>query len=79
LKKRIPDTVPKVSLVNLTPTSIGEASLLSGAIGAVFGPQSEHGQFTLTVTPGLGVWRLPLSSTARHLIVADGLPWAIHV
>src|SRR4051794_7564602 len=54
-------------------------SLLSVLAGVVFGPQIEHGQLTLTVTPAPAVWRLPLSSTARHLTVVDGLPWAVHV
>src|SRR4051812_26472025 len=54
-------------------------SLLSVFAGVVFGPQIEHGQVMSTVTPAPGVCRLPLSSTARHLIVVDGLPWAVHV
>src|SRR3954449_2038233 len=54
-------------------------SLLSVFAGVVFGPQIEHGQVMPTVTPAPGVWRLPLSSTARHSIVVDGLPCAVHV
>ena len=52
---------------------------MSGA-GAMFGPQSEHGQVTPTDTPAVaGVSMLPLSSVARALIVELGLPWAFHV
>ncbi len=32
----------------------------------------------LTVVPDEGVSMLPLSSTARDSIVAEGLPWATH-
>ena len=46
--------------------------------GVVAVPQIEQGQFTLTVMPGPGFSRLPLSSTARDSIVVVGLPWATH-
>src|ERR671930_1574400 len=75
----MPEIEPKLSALNFTPTSTGEASPASGVPGVTLVPHSEHGQVTLTVTPGPGVCRLPLSSTARHLIVVDGLPWATHV
>ena len=68
--------MPKVSEVNFTPTSIEDPSPESGpAVDPV--PQIEHGQVTLTLTPGPGVSRFPLSSTARDLITVDGAPWAI--
>ena len=63
---------------NLTPTSVEAGSPESGVAGVTLVPQIEHGQFTLTVTPGPGVSRFPLSSTARVLIVVVGYPWAIH-
>src|SRR5919109_3056028 len=75
----MPLIVPYVSVLNLTPTSTGVGSVESGAIGETLVPHSEQGHVTLTETPALGVCRLPLSSTARHLIVVDGLPWAIQV
>jgi hypothetical protein len=77
-QKRTPETVPNRSLVNLTPTSIAPGSPLSAFAGVVAVPQIEHGHVTGTVTPAPGTCRLPLSSTARHLIVAAGLPCAIH-
>ena len=44
--------------------------------GSAVVPQIEQVQVTLSVTPADGVSRLPLSSTARDLIVALGLPCA---
>ncbi len=65
----------------MTPTSIGVGSPESAwsGSGAMFGPQSEHGQLTPTDTPAVAAPRLPLSSVARALIVELGLPWAFHV
>jgi hypothetical protein len=67
-----------VSVLNLTPTSIDAGSPESVVVGVTLVPQIEHGQFTLTVTPGPGFSRLPLSSTAQDSIVVAGLPCAIH-
>src|SRR5712664_637339 len=74
----MPLSVPKLSLVNLTPTSMALPSPESADLGVTFGPQMEHGHATLTDTPAAGVSRLPLSSTARDLIGVDGTPWATH-
>ena len=54
-----------------------ESTSADGTLTAL--PQIEHGQFTVTVRPAPGVSRLPLSSTARVLIVVVGAPWAIQV
>jgi hypothetical protein len=62
----------------LTPTSIDAGSPESAVLGLVLVPQIEQGHLTLTVVPAPGVSRLPLSSTARVLIVAEGFPWATH-
>ena len=67
-----------MSALNLTPTSIDAGSPESLFVGVTLVPQIEQGQFTLTVTPGPGFSRLPLSSTARDSIVVVGFPWAIH-
>src|SRR4051794_36494733 len=74
----MPLTVPKTSDLNLTPTSIGVGSPESGSAG-VTPDQSEHGQPTLRVTPLPGVPTLPLSSVARTLMFAVGLPWTAQV
>src|SRR5664279_514618 len=71
--------VPKVSVVNLTPTSTLLPSPESIPPGVALVPHTEHGQVTVTVVPVEGVSRLPLSSTARVLIVLDGLPCAIQL
>src|SRR5689334_4266802 len=63
---------------NLTPKLTPCASLKSITSGVTLVPQIEHGQVTLTVSPCAGASRLPLSSTARALIVVVGYPWAIH-
>ena len=56
----------------MTPDLDAAASPESAACrGDVPVPQIEHGQVTLTVVPADGVSRLPLSSTARVLIVVD--------
>ena len=55
----------------MTPSSTAAGSFSSGPVKESF--QIEQGQVravTLTVTPALGVSRLPLSSAARVLIVA---------
>ena len=74
-------TAPKLSALNLTPTSpaVGSPESASAVGTWVLVPHSEHGQLTLTVTPAPGVCRLPLSSTARTLTTVEGLPWAVHV
>jgi hypothetical protein len=76
----MPVIAPKLSALNFTPTSpdVGSPESASALGTWVLVPQSEHGQFTVTVVPAPGVWRLPLSSTARTLTTVDGLPWAIH-
>jgi hypothetical protein len=63
---------------NLTPTLTGIPSLKSTAPRVTLVLQIEHGQVTLTVCPRPGLPRLPLSSTARVLIVIVGYPWAIY-
>ena len=67
-----------MSVLNFTPTSVAAASPESACAGVVLVPQIEQGQLTLTVVPAPGVSRLPLSSTARDLIVVDGFPCAFH-
>src|SRR3954453_3383213 len=74
----MPLMVPKLSDVNFTPTSPGVGSLESTDPGFVLVPQIEHGHVTSIETPAPGVCRLALSSTARALIVVDGLPCANH-
>src|SRR5664279_5926720 len=71
--------VPKVSVVNLTPTSTLLPSPESIPPGVALVPHTEHGQVTVTVVPVEGVSRLPLSSTARVWIVLVGTPWAIQL
>src|SRR5437660_7126852 len=71
--------VPKRSEVTFTPTSMELGSAPSGVLGASELPKMEHGHTTLTVVPADGDSRLPLSSTARDLSTADGLPWADQV
>src|SRR5919204_1459469 len=73
--------VPNFSEVNLTPTSTGVGSSESRSALGTFqlAPHSEHGHVTVTGVPAPGVSRLPLSSTARTLIVVVGLPWAIQL
>jgi hypothetical protein len=65
-----------VSTVNLTPTSVDAESPESRVLGVTAGPQIEQGHGMSTVVPGDGLSMFPLSSTARDLIVVDGLPWA---
>src|SRR5664279_2643210 len=71
--------VPKVSEVNLTPTSMLLPSPESTPPGVALVPHTEHGQVTPMVIPAEGCSRLPLSSTARVLIVLVGAPWAIQL
>jgi hypothetical protein len=73
----MPLTVPKTSDLNLTPTSTELASPESAEAGVV-PDHSEHEQPTLTVVPVPGVPTLPLSSVARTLMVAVGLPCTVH-
>src|SRR4051794_34086728 len=73
----MPLTVPKTSDLNLTPTSTELASPESADAGVV-PDHSEHGQPTLTVVPLPGVPTFALSSVARALMFAVGLPWAVH-
>src|SRR3954451_22253462 len=74
----MPETVPNLSAVNFMPSSTApgspESRLAVGTVKPV--PNIEHGQLTLTLTPAPGVCRLPLSSTARTLMFAVGLPCA---
>ena len=65
---------PVVSDLNLTPTSIEAGSPESAVAGVTLVPQIEHGQLHVDRDPRPGVSRLPLSSTARVLIVVVGLP-----
>ena len=58
------------------PTSVALALPESATPGVAPAPQMEQLQPTFTVTPAEGVSRLPLSSTARVLIVVLGLPCA---
>ena len=62
--------------MNLTPTSTAVALPESLVPGVAPVPQIEQVQPTLTVDPADGVSMLPLSSTARDLMVALGLPCA---
>ena len=71
--------VPAISVVNLTPSVTAWASPESAVVGVIALPHSEQGQDTLTEVPAVGVSRLALSSTARDLIVVEGLPLATHV
>ena len=66
--------VPKRSEVNFTPTSMELGSAPSALVGVREVPKIEHGQLTVTVVPADGDSRLPLSSTARDLSTAEGLP-----
>src|SRR5262245_46302939 len=75
----MPVMKPAASLLNLTPSSSGVASPKSGIGGTVAAFQRlVHGQSPgsiTTVTPAPAASRLPLSSIARVLIVADpGVP-----
>src|SRR5215213_10986882 len=74
----MPVIVPKVSALNLTPTSTGDVSPASATAGVIVLPHSEHGQLTETGVPAPGVWVLPLSSVARTLMLAVGAPWTSH-
>ena len=65
--------------MNLTPSSTALGSCWSTTSGVTFGPAIVHGHPTLTVTLGDDDSRLPLSSTARALIVVLGEPWAIQL
>src|SRR5438067_2869986 len=63
---------PSWSAVNLTPTLTAALSDCDGVGGVTVDAQIVHGQAlgaTVTATPLPGVSRLPLSSTARLLIV----------
>src|SRR6185295_16477040 len=75
----MPVMKPSLSLLNFTPSSYGLPSAASGIGGTVVGfHRLVHGQSpcaTITVTPAPAASRLPLSSTARTLIVAEpGVP-----
>src|SRR5438105_6368798 len=74
----MPVTTPNTSEVNFTPSSVECGSPASGAGGLTAAPQIEHGHDTFTVIAGEGLPRLPLSSTARALMVVLGLPCAAH-
>ena len=65
-----------MSEVNLTPTSTGVALPESLVPGVAPVPQIEQVQPMLTEDPADGVSMLPLSSTARDLMVTLGLPCA---
>ena len=70
--------MPNVSDLNLTPTSVELLSPESTSGGVAPEPHSEQGHVTLTEMPE-GASRLPLSSTARDMIVADGVPWTVQL
>src|SRR4051812_7418901 len=72
LKKRTPDTNPERSERNLMPTSVAATLPESARAGAAPTPQMEQVQPTVTGAPADGVSRLPLSSTARDLMVVPG-------
>jgi hypothetical protein len=74
----MPVTVPKVAVVNLTPTLMALASPESTLVGVMLLPQIEQGQFTFTETPGPDVSIFPLSSVARERILVEGYPAAVH-
>ena len=74
----MPLTVPNLSVLNLTPTSTEVVSPES-VVDGVWLPHSEHEHETLTVVPLDALPRLALSSTARTLIVVEGLPWTCQV
>jgi hypothetical protein len=63
---------PAVSDVNAVPTVTALGSPESDVPGVSPAPHSEHGQLTFTVSPADGVSMLPLSSTARDMIVVVG-------
>src|SRR5215208_4962180 len=75
----MPETLPKTSERNFTPTSTGDVSPASGTDGVTVLPQIEQGQETATEAPAPGVWVFPLSSVARVLIMVVGWPCAVHV
>ena len=68
--------VPAVSLRNLMPSSTEPPSSESTLAGVV-PVKIEQGQETEAVLGALAVPMLPESSTARALIVVEGLPWTI--
>src|SRR5690348_4656241 len=72
----MPVTLPETSDVNLTPTSTPPAVPESAFVGVTALPQMEQVQPTLIERPVEGVSTLPLSSTARVLMVVVGLPCA---
>src|SRR5262245_60035494 len=69
LQNRMPLIKPDVAAVNLTPTSTAFGSFATG--GVLLGLKRLNAEDGVTVyeTPGLGVPRLMLSSTARDSIV----------
>src|SRR5690348_3368561 len=77
----MPVIVPGVSVVNLTPTSVLEASESAGVPGVTELFQTLHGQVRgVTVTlADAGVPMFPLSSVARALIVAVPAAAGVHV
>src|SRR3954468_18182065 len=62
-----------------TSTALGSPESMSPKAGVTLLPHSEHGQVIATVLEAVGLSVLPLSSLARAMIVALGLPWATHV
>src|SRR5215211_4027391 len=72
----MPSTCPLTSDLNFTPSSTAFGSAASAVAGVTPDPHIEQGHETFTETPAEGLSLLPLSSTARDLIVVLGLPCA---